>query len=70
MNFIVQLPELIDCKNIIMIIDYLGKDSIIMPVKQVNIETVAETFLNHFVRNHGLLNTIISDRGRAFVGGL
>ena len=57
-------------KNIMIIIDYLEKGFIIMPVKWIDAETVMEVFLNHFVRNHGLLNTIISDRGRAFVGGL
>ena len=69
-DFIVQLFELMGCKNIMVIIDHLEKDSIIISVKQVNTEIVVEIFLNHFVQNHGLLNTIVSNHGRAFVGGL
>ena len=53
-----------------MIIDCLEKDSIIMLVKWIDAETVAEIFLDHFVRNHGLPNAIILDRGRAFVRNL
>ena len=52
------------------IIDYLRKGSIIMPVKWIDAETVAEIFLNHFVWNHGLPDTIVLDRGCVFVGGL
>ena len=56
--------------NIMIIIDHLGKDSIIMPVKQINAETIVEIFLNHFVWNHGLFDAIILDRGRAFIKNL
>ena len=70
MDFIVQLPELIGCKNIMVIINYLEKDFIIVPVKWVDAETVAEIFLNHFIRNHGLPDIIVSDRGRAFIESL
>ena len=53
-----------------MITDYLEKNSIIMPVKQIDAEIVVEIFLYHFVRNHGLPDAIISDRERVFVEGL
>ena len=35
--------------NIMIIINYLGKDSIIMSVKQVDAEIVMEIFLNYFI---------------------
>ena len=41
-----------------------------MPIKWIDAEIIVEIFLNHFVRNHGLPNTIILNRGRAFVGSL
>ena len=53
-----------------MIIDYLEKNSIIMSIKQINAEIIVEIFLNYFVRNHGLSNTIVLDRGRIFIEGL
>src|SRR5436190_24370360 len=70
MDFIIQLPELISYKNIMIITNHLKKGFIIMPIKQINIKTVVEIFLDHFVWNHGLPDAIISDRGRVFVEGL
>ena len=70
MNFIVQLLKLISCKNIIMIINYLKKGSIIIPVKQIDTEIIVKVFLNHFIWNHRLPDTIVSDHGRAFIEGL
>ena|SRR5438045_1579157 len=52
------------------IINCLEKGSIIVPIKQIDAETVAEVFLNYFIRNHGLPDAIVLDRGRAFIEGL
>ena len=70
MNFIIQLSELINYKNIIIIINYLEKDSIIMSIKQINAEIIVEIFLNYFIRNHRLPDTIVLNRGRAFIESL
>ena len=70
MDFIIQLSKLMNYKNIMMIINYLKKDSIIMPVKQINAETIVKIFLNYFIWNHRLPDAIILDRGRIFIESL
>ena len=52
------------------IIDYLEKNSIIMSVKWIDTEIVVEVFLDYFIRNHGLPDAIVSNRGRVFIEGL
>ena len=70
MNFIIQLSELINYKNIIIIINYLEKDSIIMSIKQINAEIIVEIFLNYFIQNHRLPDAIVLDHGRIFIEDL
>ena len=53
-----------------MIINYLKKGFIIIFIKQIDIETVMEIFLNHFVRNHRLPDAIVLDHGHTFIEGL
>ena len=57
-------------KNIMIIINHLEKGSITVSVKWIDAETIVEIFLNYFIRNHGLPDIIVSDRGRAFIGDL
>ena len=70
MDFIIQLLELMSCINIMIIIDYLEKDSIIISVKQIDTEIIVKIFLNHFIWNHGLFDAIVLNCGRIFVGNL
>lgn len=69
-DFIVGLPESQGCRDVVVITDRLSKGVILEPIPSLSAETFAETFLKTFYRFHGLPSSIVSDRGKQFVGRL
>jgi hypothetical protein len=69
MDFIVGLPRTSRGYNSIwVIVDRLTKSAHFIPVAMTyRVGQYAELYLSHIVRYHGILNTIISDRGSIFV---
>jgi hypothetical protein len=49
--------------NCMVITDRLTKSVILIRIKNITIEDVAEVFLTYFYIHHGILLVIISDRG-------
>ena len=70
MDFIIQLLKLMGYINIMIIIDYLEKDSIIMFIKWIDTEIVVKIFLDYFIWNHGLSDAIVLNREHVFVKDL
>jgi hypothetical protein len=66
-NFIINLPSSNRFTNIIVIVDRLMKIRHIIPIESINTILVAECFIKHIFKLHGLLNLIISDRKSQFV---
>jgi hypothetical protein len=69
MDFIVGLP-CISCgyNSIWVIVDCLTKSAHFIPVSTTNrVRQYVELYLSHIVRYHGILKTIIFDRGSIFV---
>jgi hypothetical protein len=62
-NFIVDLPSSNGFTNIIVVVDRLIKMRYIIPIKLINAISVAECFVKHIFKLHGLPNLIISNRG-------
>lgn len=67
MDFIEGLPESNGCTNLMVITDRLSKDVVLVALKDVTAETVADNFLRYVVAYHWLPDAIVSDRGTQFV---
>jgi hypothetical protein len=69
MDFIVGLPHTVSGYNSIWVVtDRLTKLAHFIPVTTVyRVRQYAELYISHNVRYHGILKTIISDRGSIFV---
>jgi hypothetical protein len=69
MNFIVGLPRTSRGYNSIwVIVDHLTKSAHFIPVSTTySVRQYAELYMLHIVRYHGILKTIVSDRGSIFV---
>lgn len=70
MDFITDLPESNGCTSIMVITDRLSKGTILVGMESLEAQVLADKFIRHFVRNHGLPDAIVSDRGSQFTGGL
>ena len=71
-DFIVDLPVSRDlwgrdCINIMVIVNRLSKMVKCIPMDGITAKDAAKAFYTHIWKNHGLPNSIISDRGRTFV---
>jgi hypothetical protein len=69
MDFSVGLPRTSHGYNSIwVIVDHLTKLAHFIPISTTyRVRQYAELYISHIVRNHGILKTIISDRGSIFV---
>jgi hypothetical protein len=69
MDFIVCLPHTSCGYNLIwVIVDHLTKSAHFIPVATTyRVRQYAELYISHIVRYHGILKTIISDRGSIFI---
>jgi transposase InsO family protein len=72
MDFIVGLPRTSRGYNSIwVIVDRLTKSAHFIPVSTTyRVRQYVELYMSHIVRYHGILKTIISDRGSIFVARL
>lgn len=71
LDFIPQLPETTQGhKHVLVIVDRLTKGPILVPLSDLETETVARAFITFFVGYHGLPETMVSDRGGQFVNEL
>jgi len=66
-NFIVNLPNSNRFTNVIVVINYLTKMQYIIPIDSINTILVAECFIKHVFKLHGLPNLIISNHRSQFV---
>jgi phage gp36-like protein len=66
-DFIVDLPSSNGFTNIIVVVDRFTKMRYIIPIKSINAILVAECFVKHVFKLHGLPNSIISNCGSQFV---
>jgi len=66
-NFIVNLPNSNGFINVIVVINRLIKMRHIIPMDLINIILVAEYFVKHVFKLHGLPNLIISDYRSQFI---
>ena len=69
-DFITDLPESMDCTNIMVIADRLSRGLLLAPMQRIDTESAANVFLSMFYSLHGLPSSIVSDRGSAFVARL
>jgi transposase InsO family protein len=69
-DFIEKLPISAGCSYLMVIIDRLGKGVILIPCEQVDTGTVISKFIDRFAREHGIADSIVSDRGTQFVNAL
>lgn len=71
MDFITELPPAKEdsSTNLLVITDRLTKGVILIGMKGITSQEVAEAFLTHFYMHHGLPKAITSDRGPQFVSG-
>jgi transposase InsO family protein len=68
MNFIEGLPKSEGCSVILVVVDRLTKYAHFLPVKHpYTAATIAQLFMDHVVKLHGLPASIISDRDIIFV---
>jgi transposase InsO family protein len=68
MDFITGLPKSQGATAILAITDRLTKAGILIPMKKMESEDVAEALLTHVFSHHGLPRAIVSDRGPQFAG--
>ena len=66
MDFIVDLPASEGCKNIMVVTDRLSKGVVVIPLPNIQVETVAQAFIDRVVAYHWLPDSIVSDRGTQF----
>lgn len=66
-DFIVELPESEGCPNIMVVVDRLSKGAHFIECPNITARTVARLFLKHVWKLHGLPESIVSDRGSAFI---
>jgi hypothetical protein len=66
-NFIVDLPSSNGFTNIMVVVDRLIKMRYMIPMELINTISVAECFIKHVFKLHGLPNLIISNCGSQFV---
>ena len=66
-DFIVELPFSDDCKNLMVMTDRLGKDVILIPMKNIDADASAWAFVQHVFRRHGFPDAIVSNRDTQFV---
>jgi hypothetical protein len=62
-DFIVDLPSSNRFINIIVVVNRLMKMRYMIPMESINAISVAECFIKHVFKLHGLPNLIISNRG-------
>ena len=68
MDFIEGLPKSEGCTVILVIVDRLTKYAHFLPVKHpYTAATIAQLFMDHVVKLHGLPASIVSDRDTIFV---
>jgi hypothetical protein len=70
MDFITGLPKSEGCTILLVITDRLSKDIVLIPLPNMDTETVAWAFIKHVVAYHWLPDAIVSDRGSQFTSGL
>ena len=68
MDFIVDLPLSNGFRHLIVVTCRLSKDVILIPLQNLETETVANAFIEKVVAYHWLPDAIVSDRGRQFIG--
>jgi len=66
-NFIVNLPSSNGFINIIVVVNHLIKMQYMIPIDSINTILVAEYFIKHVFKLHGLPNLIISNYRSQFV---
>jgi hypothetical protein len=66
-DFIVDLPNSNRFINVMVVVNRLIKMRYMIPMDSINAILVAEYFVKHVFKLHGLPNLIISDRGSQFI---
>jgi hypothetical protein len=66
-DFVTELPESEGCTNIMVVVDRLTKYRHLIPCREITAAAVGRLFYRHVWVDHGLPETIISDRGTQFV---
>ena len=66
-DFVVDLPESEGYKNVMVVVDRLSKYRYLIPCNKMEAPDVARMFLRYVWCNHGLPDTIVSDRGKQFI---
>jgi hypothetical protein len=70
MDFIMGLPLVDRCNSFWVIVDRLSKMAHFVPCSDtMRPEQLADGFISHILRTHGLPNSIVSDRGSLFTLG-
>ena len=67
-DFVTELPEDDGYRTIMMCVDHFSKIVVLVPLWELDTQTVASCFLAKVVSHHGLPATIISDRDPRFQG--
>jgi transposase InsO family protein len=67
MDFVTDLPLSDGYRNLMVVTDRLSKDVILIPLPNLEVETVADVFLERVVAYHWLPDYIVSDRGSQFL---
>jgi transposase InsO family protein len=62
-----NLPESNGCTNLMVVTDRLSKDVVLVGLKDITTDSVAEAYMNYVVAYHWLPDYITSDRGPQFV---
>lgn len=68
MDFIVDLPHSNGFQHLMVVTCRLSKDVILIPLPNLETETVADAFIGKVVAYHWLPDAIVSDRGGQFIG--
>ena len=66
-DFIVNLPNSNRFTNIIVVVDRLTKMRHMIPIESINTILVAECFVKHIFKLHGLSDSIISNYRNQFI---
>jgi len=69
-DFVVDLLSSESCMNLLIITDCLNKKIILKSCKNMTVEWVTQTFVQHFYQAHELFTAIVSDWGTQFVNSL